>query len=83
MGDFVDVASGRIPLSISALPNNPSRSIEVEEIGEPRTIFRMSASGGGSRTTPTYNIPQELQVGEWIVLAARPEDLPGRFYCGK
>ena len=33
----------------------------------------MSASGGGSRTTPTYNIPQELQVGEWIVLAACPE----------
>ena len=33
----------------------------------------MSASGGGSRTTPTYNIPQELQVGEWIVFAACPE----------
>ena len=26
MGDFVDVASGRIPLSISALPNNPGAS---------------------------------------------------------
>ena len=44
----------------------PFRSIEVEEIGERHTIFRMSASGGGSRTTPTYNIPRELQVG-WLL----------------
>ena len=56
-----------------------SRSIEVEEIGEPRTIFRMSASGGGSRTTPTYNIPQELQVGE----CAQRICLAPFTYCGK